>query len=121
MRLRGTSIRRSRSGIGIAVRIVGRVPELGVDLCLELLGEGVLEPVGLGMYLVEREAEPVREVALEKPVVARDLEGPTLALRRERDAAIRSALDEPELREALRHRGRGRRAHASCGRRARTS
>ena len=56
------------------MRVVRGEAELGVDLRLELLGEGVLEPVGLGVHLVEREAEPVGQVALEEPVVPEDLE-----------------------------------------------
>ena len=37
----------------VAVRVVGREPELLVDLRLELLGQGVLEQLRLGVNLVE--------------------------------------------------------------------
>ena len=57
-------------GDRVAVRVVRRKPELGVDLRLELLGERVLEELRLRMDLVEREPEPVDQVALEQAVVA---------------------------------------------------
>ena len=56
------------------MRVVRRIPELGVDLRLELLGQRMLEPVGLRVHLVQGQPQPVREVALEEPVVAEDLE-----------------------------------------------
>ena len=62
-------------GDRVAVWIVRREAELRVDLRLELLGERVLETVGLGVHLVERHPQPVGEVALEQAVVAEHLEG----------------------------------------------
>ncbi len=90
----------------VAVRVVGREAELRVDLRLELLGEGVLQELCLGVHLVEREPEPIHEVALEQPVMAEDLERAAASLLRQRDSAVGSALDEAELGEPLRHRGR---------------
>ena len=61
----------------VSVRVVGRVSELCVDLRLELFRQRVLEPVGLGMDLVERKPEPVREKPLEEAVVPEHLERAT--------------------------------------------
>ena len=58
----------------VAVRVVRRVAELLVDARLELLRENVLEPVGLVVHRVDRNAERLGEVLLEQPVVADDLE-----------------------------------------------
>src|SRR5439155_8757492 len=99
-----------------AVRVVRRIAELLVDLRLELLRERVLEPVGLRVHLVDGEAEPIREVALEQPMVSQDLQCATFADLRQRDAFVRPALDEAELGEPLRHRGRGGWLHAHSGR-----
>ena len=95
-------------GDRVAVGIVGREAELLVDLRLELFRERVLEQLGLRVHLVEREPEPVDEVALEQPVVTEHLERAEPPGFRERDTAMRHPLDEPELGEALRHRGRRR-------------
>src|SRR5262249_17857308 len=92
----------------IAVRVVRRVPEVLVDPRLELRREGVLEQLRLRVHLVERKTEPVDEVSFEQAVVPNDLERALPASLRERDAAIREPLDEPELVEALRHRRRRR-------------
>src|SRR5512134_432236 len=46
-------------GDRVAVRIVGGIPELGVDLRLELFGERMLEELGLRVNLVERKPETV--------------------------------------------------------------
>ncbi len=51
-----------------------RVPEGVVDPALELLGEHVLEAVGLGVDGVDPEPERLREILLEQPVMADDLE-----------------------------------------------
>ena len=58
----------------IPVRVVRRVAERGVDPCLELLRQRVLEPVGLRVHLVDGHAEGLREVLLEQPVVPDDLD-----------------------------------------------
>ena len=56
------------------MRVVRRVAELGGDQLLELLGEDVLEHLGLVVDAVPRHAERLGEVELEQPVVAQDLE-----------------------------------------------
>ena len=58
----------------IAVRVVRRVAELRGDQLLELLGEHVLEHLGLGVNPVPRHPEALHEVQLEQPVVAHHLE-----------------------------------------------
>ncbi len=87
----------------------------------------MLEPLRLGMHLVERQAERVREIALEQTVMAEHLERAAASGLREDDAAIRRTLRKAELCQALHHRGRrrsadthpvgerGRRHLAPCG------
>src|SRR3954453_11553446 len=56
-------------GDRIAVRIVRRESERLVDARLELLPEHVLQPVGLVVHVVDADAQRLREVELEQPVV----------------------------------------------------
>ena len=63
------------------MRVVGREAERLVDPSLELLGEHVLEPVGLFVDLVDVDPERLREVELEQPVMPDHLERDLLALR----------------------------------------
>ena len=56
------------------MRVVRRVAELGGDQLLELLGEHVLEHLGLLVHAVPRHAEALDEVQLEQPVMAHHLE-----------------------------------------------
>ena len=58
----------------IAVRVVRRVAELRRDQLLELLGEDVLEHLGLGVDAVPRHPEVLGQVELQQPVVAQHLE-----------------------------------------------
>jgi Multicopper oxidase len=103
----------------VAVRVVRRVSELLVDLGLQLLGQRVLEELRLGVHCVEREPQAVDEVALEQPVMTEDLERATPARVGEGDAPVREPLDEAELVEALRHRGRGGSADPHAARESR--
>ena len=61
------------------MRVVRREPERAVDARLELLRDHVLEPVGLVVDVVDVDAERLREVELEQPVVADHLDGDPLA------------------------------------------
>ena len=61
------------------MRVVRRVAERAVDPLLELLRDHVLEPVGLVVDVVDVEAERLRQVELEQPVVADHLERDPLA------------------------------------------
>ena len=72
----------------VAVRVVGREAELAVDARLELLREHVLEPFGLLVDVVDRDAELLGQELLEQPVVPDHLDRGPLALLRERDAAV---------------------------------
>ena len=62
------------AGDRVAVRVDRRVSELGRDQRLEVLGEDVLEHLGLGVHAVPGHAERLGEVALQQPVVADHLE-----------------------------------------------
>ena len=92
------------------MRVDGRIAEGLVDPRLELLREHVLEPVRLGVNLVERHPERVRQVALEQAMVPQHLERAQPPLVGQHHAAVGRPLDEAELGEPLHHRGRGRRA-----------
>ena len=88
----------------VAVRVVGGIAERAVDPRLELVGEDVLEPVGLGMDGLDRDPQRLGQVELEQPVMADDLERNPLAGRSQVDAAVRDVLGEPERGELLDHR-----------------
>ena len=62
------------------MRVDGRIAELGGDERLELLGEDVLEDLGLGVDAIPRHVERLGEVELEQAVVADDLERHALAV-----------------------------------------
>ena len=72
---------RSRSSISscgvrdrVPVRVVRGVAELRRDQLLELLGQHVLEHLGLVVHAVPRHAQRLREVQLQQAVVAQHLE-----------------------------------------------
>ncbi len=91
------------------MRVVRREAERLVDARFELLGDHVLQEVGLVVHLVDVDAQRLRQVELEQAVVACDLEGHLLSLRGQGDAPIRSVGRESENRQLLDHgRGRGR-------------
>ena len=52
------------------MRVVRGVAELGRDQRLELVGEDVLEHLGLLVHAIPRHAQRLRQVGLEQPVVA---------------------------------------------------
>ena len=95
-----------RIGDRVAMGVVRRVTERRVDAFLDLLGEGVFEPVGFFMNLVERHPERLSEVLLEQSMVADDLERDTAPLIGQRHAAIRDVLQQLESRKSLQHRAR---------------
>ena len=66
----------------VAVRVVRGVAELGGDPRLEVLGQHVLERLGLLVHAVPRHVELRGQIQLEQPVVAQHLERQPLALRR---------------------------------------
>ncbi len=60
--------------------VAGRISELGRDRLFELLGENVLQYLGLLVHAVPGHAEALDQVQLEQPVVADHLEGDPSAL-----------------------------------------
>ena len=88
------------------MRIVRGEAERAIDPSLELLGDDVLEPVGLVVDVLDVDAERLREVELEQPVVADHLERHALAGRRQRDGSVRLVRGELERCELLHHRAR---------------
>ena len=89
-----------------------RLAELGRDQLLQLLGDVVLEHLGLRVHAVPGHSQDLGQEELDQPVVADHLEGDPLALRRQARAVIRLVLDHPLVRQALEHRGRRRRRDA---------
>ena len=89
-----------RVGDRVAVRVVRRVAELGRDPRLEVLGDDVLERLGLLVHAVPRHAELLDEVELEQAVVAQHLERHLLALGRELHAPVRDVLGQARARRA---------------------
>ena len=78
----------------MTVRIDDRVAEQGRDPVLELVGQNVLEDLGLLVHLVPRHAEGLGEIGLEEAVMADHLEGDLAAGIGELDAPVGSVLDE---------------------------
>ena len=109
--------RELRRGDRVAVRVVRRVPELGRDQRLELLGDDVLEDLRLVVHAVPRHVEPLGEVQLEQPVVAEHLERDALAVGGQLHAAVRLVADEAERPQLLDHAG-GRRGSPRAAPRA---
>ena len=125
---------RLASGIGSPCGSCVGKPSALVDPRLELLGDHVLEPVGLVVDGVDVQAERLREVELEQPVVADHLERDPLAGRRSaatpRYGACSTQLERRELLHHLARRGgrdlllaarapsprRGRRRPGACRR-----
>ena len=99
--------------------IVGRITELLVDSGFELLGEDVLEAIGLRVDGVDREAERFGEVLLEEAMVADDLERDLRPGVAELDATIGRVLGETERGQLLDHRRGGRRGYAHAPRNGR--
>jgi hypothetical protein len=85
-------------GDRVAVRVDGRVAELGRDELLELLGEDVLEDLGLGVDAIPWDVEGLGQVELEEPVMADDLQRDALAGLRELDALVRQVTPSRSAR-----------------------
>ena len=98
------------------MRIDGGVSELGRDQLLEVLGEDVLEHLGLVVDAVPGHPESVREEALDQAVMADDLECDAPSVLGEAHAAVGDMGDHPELAEPLEHgRDRARRDPQALG------
>ena len=87
-----------RRGDRVAVRVDRRIAELGRDERLELLGEDVLEDLGLGVDAIPRHVERLGEVELEQAVVADDLERHALAVGGQLDALVGHVVDQARAR-----------------------
>jgi hypothetical protein len=86
------------------MRVAARIAELLGDDPLQILGDVVLEHLGLRVDSVPRHPERLREIRLQQPVMADHLQCNALAGGGERCAAIRLVLGEPELGETFDHR-----------------
>jgi hypothetical protein len=93
------------------MRIVRREAERTVDARLELLGDHVFEPVGLIVDGVDVQAERLREVELEEPVMADHLDGDALAGIAQPCAAVGLVFEQAERGKLLHHRRRRRGRH----------
>ena len=96
------------------MRVDRRMAELGRDERLELLGEDVLEDLGLGVDAIPGHVERLGEVELEQAVVADDLERHALAVGGQLDALVGHVVDQAELAQALAHPRRRRRGDAQA-------
>ena len=94
------------------MRVERRVAELRRDRFLELLGERVLQALRLRVDCVPAEPERFREVELEQPVVAYDLERDAAAGLGQTHAAVALVRDETEPVELAQHPGDGGRLDA---------
>ena len=92
---------------GIAVRVVRRVAELGRDQVLELVGEDVLEHLGLRVHAVPRDPEVLGQVELQQPVVADDLQRHLLPTLGQPHALVGLVRDQLELAQLAHHPRRG--------------
>src|SRR5579863_485377 len=88
----------------IAVGVHRRVAELGRDQLLELVGEDVLEHLGLGVNAIPGHAERIGEEALEEAVVADHLERHAPPGGGQAHPAVGLVRDEAQLVELLEHR-----------------
>ena len=95
----------------VAMWIARGIAELGGDELLELLGEHVLEHLGLGVHAVPWHPEGLDEEQLEQAVMAHHLERDPAAVLGQRDPAVRTVLDQAELAEPLDHPRRRRGRH----------
>jgi 1-acyl-sn-glycerol-3-phosphate acyltransferase len=103
---KGLVDRQIRARDRIAVRIVRRVAEPVGDQRLQLLGDVVLQDLGLVVDAVPRHAE-LRQKQLEQAVVPDHLERDAPAVLGQRDAVVGLVRDEAELGEPADHPGRG--------------
>ena len=93
------------------MRVERRVAELRGDQLLELLGEDVLEPLGLGVHLVPAHPQALDQEQLEQAMVANHLERDRAPALGQARTAIELMLDEPERNELAQHPRHRRRAN----------
>jgi hypothetical protein len=94
------------------VRIVRWKTERPVDLRLQLFGDHVFQALRLDVDVVDGQAQRLREVQLEQPMMPDHLERDLLARKRQIDPAIRLVHGEFERGELLHHRAGRSRGHS---------
>ena len=104
--------RRSGPGIGVPWGSWLGSPSLAAISSLELLGDVVLEHLGLLVDAVAGHPQRLGEVGLDQAVVADHLERDLLAGRGQADALVGQVVDQAEAGEPFQHRGRRRRRDA---------
>ena len=86
------------------MRVDRRVAQPSGDQLLELLGQHVLEDLGLLVHPIPGHPELLGEKQLEQTVMAQHLERDAAALRREPHAVVGLVLDQPHVGELAQHR-----------------
>jgi hypothetical protein len=94
------------------VRIVRRVAKPLSDGRLELVGERMLEQLRLLVHAIPGQVEGLRQEQLQQPVAAQRTKGHAATGGGEPHAVIGGVRREPQLVEALDHRGRRARRDA---------
>ncbi len=97
----------SALGIGSPWGSMRGIAELLGDPPLEVLGDVVLEHLGLVVDLVPRHPERLGEVGLDQPVVSDHLERDPLPGLGQDHAVVGPVLDQAQLGHPLQHRGHG--------------
>ena len=85
------------------MRVDRRVAQARGDQLLELLGEHVLEHLGLGVHAIPGHPELLGEEQLEQPVMAQHLQRDPATLVGQPHAVIGLMLDDPDLGELAHH------------------
>jgi hypothetical protein len=85
------------------VRVDRRVAKPRGDQLLELLGEHVLEHLGLGMHAIPGHPELLSEEQLQQAVVAQHLQRHSPALLGQVHTVIGLVLDDPDLGQLAHH------------------
>ena len=93
------------------MRVDRRVAQARRDQLLELLGEHMLEHLGLGMHAIPGHPELLREEQLEQAVMAQHLQRDTAALVGQSHTVIGLMLDDPDLGQLAHHPRHRRRRH----------
>ena len=91
------------------------------ETLFDAIRDCVLETASLGVHLVPRQPQKLREEALRKTVAAHDSHGDLEPAPRERGLTARAMIDETVGRKLLEHprnrRGRHAQSGGECGRR----
>ena len=98
------------------MRVDRRVTQPRGDQRLELLGNHMLEHLGLGMHAIPRHPELLSEEQLEQTVMAQHLQSHPPALVGQPHPVIGLMLDDPDLGQLAHHPGHRRRGHPEPGR-----